>query len=54
MVLCFTKDSQAVVVGDKTGDAQRYVLQGQDWSSEDGGHLLGHFSMLLDMVTESV
>ena len=53
MVLCFSSDDQTLLVGDKTGEAQCYKLLGgqdQDWTGESGVHLLGHFSMLLDMV----
>ena len=50
VVLCFTNDGLSLVVGDKTGEAQRYSLEGPDWTTATGGHLLGHFSMLLDMV----
>lgn len=54
MVLCFTNDDLSLVVGDKTGEVQRYTLEGQDWTAASGGHLLGHFSMLLDMVCRLV
>lgn len=47
MVLCFTRDDVSLVVGDKTGEACLYSLG--DWTG-CGAHLLGHFSMLLDMV----
>ena len=48
MALCFTSDEKWVVVADKTGEVYRYGLDGIDRGS--GQHLLGHFSMLLDMV----
>lgn len=51
MVLCFTNDDTALLVGDKTGEAYLYSLT--DWIGP-GGHLLGHFSMLLDMVIAKV
>lgn len=47
MVLHFTEDDREVLVGDKTGEVKGYPLG--DWTAA-GGHLLGHFSMLLDMV----
>ena len=47
MVVRFTKDETAVVLGDKTGEVYLYSLE--QWSTP-GVHLLGHFSILLDMV----
>ncbi len=47
MVLCFTTDEKSLLVGDKTGEVHLYALD--DWDTA-GRHLLGHFSMLLDMV----
>ena len=49
MVLCFTKDDKFIIIGDKTGEVYRYSTK--DWATS-GEHLLGHFSMLLDMVSE--
>ena len=48
MALCFTSDEKWVVVADKTGEVYRYSLESLDHCS--GKHLLGHFSILLDMV----
>ncbi len=48
MALCFTSDDKWVVVADKTGEVYRYRLDSLDQSP--GEHLLGHFSVLLDMV----
>lgn len=48
-VLCFTKDEDSVLVGDRTGEVFHYLL---DDMEKPGGHLLGHFSMMLDMVSE--
>ena len=49
MALCFTADEKWILIGDKTGEVYRYpvdgIVQAPDW------HVLGHFSMLLDMVT---
>jgi hypothetical protein len=50
VALCFTNDEMSLIVADKAGEALRYTLEGQDWTTAGGGHLLGHFSMLLDMV----
>lgn len=49
MALCFTSDEKWVVIGDKTGEVYRYPMD--DIVHAPGGHLLGHFSMLLDMVS---
>ena len=46
-MLHFTGDHK-VLVGDKTGEVKGYPLG--DWTAAAGEHLLGHFSMLLDMV----
>lgn len=53
MVVCFTRDEKSVLVGDKTGEV--HLLSLANWTgNEDAVHLLGHFSILLDMVTPSV
>jgi hypothetical protein len=44
----FTSDDQYILVSDKAGDLHRYTLTSDPTSP--GEHLLGHFSMLLDMV----
>ena len=46
--VCFTRDERSVLIGDKTGEVYLYSLS--DWSETGRQHLLGHFSMLLDMV----
>ena len=50
MVLCFTSDDESLLVGDKTGEVHLYTLDSWDAA---GGHQLGHFSILLDMVRSS-
>ena len=45
--LQFSSDDQYILVSDKAGDLHRYTLSDPTSSGE---HLLGHFSMLLDMV----
>ena len=45
--LQFTSDDKYILVADKAGDLHRYPLSD---SAHSGDHLLGHFSMLLDMV----
>ena len=52
MVVCFTRDENSVLVGDKTGEV--HLLSLTDWTSDGDVHLLGHFSMLLDMVTAPI
>ena len=46
----FTNDDQYILVSDKAGDLYRYPLT-SDPASPEAEHLLGHFSMLLDMVS---
>ena len=46
----FAGDDQHVLVADKTGEVWQYS---QSDSALPGTHLLGHFSMLLDMVRTS-
>ena len=47
MVLYFTKEEQSLLVADKTGEVHSYLLSDLN---NPGRHILGHFSMLLDMV----
>lgn len=51
-MVCFTNNEESLVVADKTGEATLYSLA--DWIDRVGRHLLGHFSMLLDMVSHPV
>ena len=53
-MVCFTRDDQALVVGDKTGEASLYSVSDLSGSGGGGGHLLGHFSMLLDVVSSLI
>ena len=46
----FTNNDQYILVSDKAGDLYRYPLT-SDAASPEAEHLLGHFSMLLDMVS---
>ena len=45
--LQFTNDDQYILISDKAGDLYRYSVSD---SASPGEHLLGHFSILLDMV----
>ena len=47
MVVTFVNDEKSLLVGDKFGEVYLYTLD--DWDAP-GEHLLGHFSILLDMV----
>ena len=49
VVMRFTEDESDVVLGDKTGEVHLYSLERWD---TPGVHLLGHFSILVDMVTQ--
>ena len=51
MAVQFTNDDQYILVSDKAGDLHHYPLTSD--SASPGQHLLGHFSMLLDMVWPS-
>ena len=46
--LVFTNISSAVLVADKSGDVYRYAIADPD---QDGQLILGHVSMLLDIVS---
>ena len=48
----FTNNDQYILVSDKAGDLYRYPLTSD--SASPGEHLLGHFSMLLDMVSSQL
>nr|XP_018906832.1 PREDICTED: tRNA (guanine-N(7)-)-methyltransferase non-catalytic subunit wdr4-like [Bemisia tabaci]XP_018906833.1 PREDICTED: tRNA (guanine-N(7)-)-methyltransferase non-catalytic subunit wdr4-like [Bemisia tabaci]XP_018906834.1 PREDICTED: tRNA (guanine-N(7)-)-methyltransferase non-catalytic subunit wdr4-like [Bemisia tabaci]XP_018906835.1 PREDICTED: tRNA (guanine-N(7)-)-methyltransferase non-catalytic subunit wdr4-like [Bemisia tabaci]XP_018906836.1 PREDICTED: tRNA (guanine-N(7)-)-methyltransf len=45
--ICFTADSESVIVADKSGEVLSFNL---DSSKEEGTFLLGHVSILLDMI----
>ncbi len=46
-MVSFASDEKSLLVGDKFGEVHLYTLD--DWDAP-GEHLLGHFSILLDMV----